>query len=200
MLDCKKLMTIAMCAGIFWLSGCSDDGDDGGAMDAATANDAALESDAPADGTCRASANCPPDEGCVGPNDVNCGVPPQEGCFGDGDCQVGDVCHVISDSCSGDGFGSMCGPACNPGDACGDNMLCNADGACRPLACDDPLVDCRPSQMCDPTTIDPTGAVYDIHRGCASISCVDDTPCPDSTVCVNGRCQDGPGVCSPPAA
>ena len=193
MMNDKKLLLAAMCAAATALSGCSDDGDTGGPMDAAVAIDA------PADGTCRSFAECPPDEFCLGPNDVNCGVPPQEGCFGDGDCLAGDLCHVIFDSCSGDGFGSMCGPPCNPGEACGDNMVCNADGACRPLGCDDPLVECSPSQVCDPASIDPAGPVYDIDRGCESIACMDDNPCPGMSACVNGRCQDGLGVCSLPA-
>lgn len=200
-----KLHTVAVGLGatLLIVSACSDDGGVGGEPDAAPDVFDAMMVDASVDalgGTCRSSAECSPDEGCVGPNDVFCGVPPQEGCMDAGECGPGSTCHVIPDSCSADGFGSECGPLCNPGDVCGDNMECNPDGACRPLACDQPAVDCRPSEVCDPASIDPAGPVHGIDRGCENITCADDGPCPTGAVCVNGYCQDGPGMCSPPAA
>ena len=93
----------------------------------------------------------------------------------------------------------MCGPTCPQGDACGNNLVCDADGACRPLPCDDPAVECRPSEVCDPASIDPAGPVHGIDHGCANVACADDGPCQGATVCVNGYCQDGPGACSLPA-
>lgn len=173
------------------LTGCSDDGNGG------PDSDAGIDAPMP-EGTCRGFADCPPDESCAGPNDVACGIPPQEGCMSDGDCQLGEVCNVIPDSCSADGFGSECGQSCTPGDPCGDNLICAENSACRPIACDQPGIECRPSEICDPASIDPAGPVYDIDRGCENITCTDDGPCPGATVCVNGYCQDGLGMCSPP--
>lgn len=172
------------------LAGCGDDGG-GGAPDAAMID---------ANQGCRSSIECMLDLGCVGPSDTNCGIPPQQQCAGDGDCGGGgNVCHAIADSCSPRGIGSMCGAACTPGDACGDGFVCDAQGACRPIPCDDPAYACRAAETCDPGSIDPAGAVYDITHGCTSIACADDGPCPGTSVCVNSYCQDGLGTCMPPA-
>lgn len=148
---------------------------------------------------CRSSADCSaPQEGCVGPNDVFCGIPPREECAGDQDCGAGTVCHAIPDSCSVDGIGSSCNAPCSPGQ-CGDGFVCAATGQCMPVACDDQEFDCSPSEICDPSSIDPSLPVHAITHGCTVIPCQDDAPCPSATVCVNGYCQDGPGTCSPPA-
>ena len=166
----------------------------------ACGDDGAGDADAGGDGSCRDSVECAPDEGCVGPDDVFCGIPPRQECNDDQACFAGTVCHVVADSCNATGIGSMCDVPCNPGDACGPAMVCNAEGACRALACDDPLYDCRPGQTCGQAPSDPATPVWDLHRGCENILCSDDGGCPDDTVCVNGNCQQGPGVCSPPAA
>ena len=99
----KPFLVIALASSLVMSTACSDDGDDGdgGVPDAAVLIDAPV-----GDGTCRMGGDCPPGESCVGPNDVFCGIAPQEGCFDDGECLGGDVCHVISDNCSADGFGS----------------------------------------------------------------------------------------------
>jgi hypothetical protein len=165
--------------------------------DPGTVPDAALDA---ADEGCRDSTECTGSTFCVGPNDVNCGIPPREECQIDQDCAApGDVCHAIADSCSGDGVGSFCGPPCTQPDECGAGFTCDAQGACRPIACDAAEFECRPSEICDPSSVDPGAPVPEITHGCVNIQCADDAPCPGATVCVNGYCQDGPGVCSLPA-
>lgn len=191
MIRLTSLSPVAALALLFSM-GCGDDG--GSPVDAPVAIDA------PVAAGCRDSAGCPLDEGCVGPNDTVCGVPPQEQCASSADCPNGDTCHAMYDSCSPDGVGSMCAPACTPGEVCGDGFVCNADGACMPVACDDPAYDCRGSEVCDPGSIDLTGPVHAVTHGCTIVACAgdDDTPCPGDSVCVNNYCQDGLGTCSPP--
>ncbi len=180
---------------------CSCGGGDDNTIDAtAGAPDAAETSgDAAPEGTCRDNTACADDESCIGPNDTNCGIPPQEGCSDIQGCANGDACHAIPDSCSPDGVGSMCGPACAPGDDCGDGFACAPDGACRPIPCDQPGHECRPSETCDTASIDLNGAVHEITHGCVTVPCTDDNVCANDTVCVNGYCQAGPGMCSLPA-
>ena len=150
-------------------------------------------------GGCHDSSVCGPAEGCVGPEDINCGIPPQEQCFSNADCPSGDVCHSIPDSCSPDHVGSQCGPACAQDLDCGDGFACGAGGSCAPLACDAPGSGCLPSQTCDPASIDPNAQASQRTDGCLKITCQNDGMCPTSTVCVNSYCQTGLGVCSPPA-
>lgn len=151
-------------------------------------------------GTCRGADECTGAESCVGPNDVVCGIPPQEQCQTDQDCPAGDVCHAIGDTCSPDGVGSRCGAPCIADDgSCGQDFQCGPQGACMPIPCDDAGFACRPSETCDPSSIDTNAPVHGITHGCAIIPCKGDTACPDQTVCVNGYCQDGLGSCALPA-
>jgi len=150
-------------------------------------------------GGCHDSSVCGPSEGCIGPEDINCGIPPQEQCFSNADCPGGDVCHSIPDSCSPDHVGSQCGPACAQDSDCGDGFACGSGGSCAPLACDTPGSGCLPSQTCDPASIDPSAPASQRTTGCQKITCQSDGMCPTSTVCVNGYCQTGLGVCMPPA-
>lgn len=149
-------------------------------------------------GGCRDSSVCGPAEGCVGPEDINCGIPPQEQCASNADCPGGAVCHSISDSCSPDHVGSQCGAACSQDSECG-GFACGPGGSCAPVACDEPGFECLPSQTCDPGSIDPNAPPSERTNGCQTIPCQSDGMCPASTVCVNGYCQTGLGVCMPPA-
>jgi hypothetical protein len=153
-------------------------------------------------GACRSQADCSPGGNiCYGPNDPMCGIPPQEECDDDGSCNKGQVCHSIPDSCSPDDVGSQCGFPCVGGGApaCGQGFVCDGTGHCRAQPCGGKGgFTCPVSQACVPTTIDPNLPAHEQTHGCVIASCTTDATCPTDTRCVNGRCQDGFGTCSPP--
>lgn len=151
------------------------------------------------EGGCRSSNECPPDEGCVGPEDTFCGIPPQEECLSSADCAAGDICHSMFDGCSPDGVGSRCGAPCTQDSECGDaKLVCGPDGSCAPMACDVPGAECLTTQTCDAASIDPNAAPSERTDGCKNVACQSDAGC-SSGACVNGYCQTGVGACMPPA-
>jgi len=148
--------------------------------------------------SCAATADCVDGLACAGPDDPQaCGIPPREGCSSDDDCTEPSVCHAIYDSCSPDGQGSECGPACSAG-SCGEGFRCGASGACEAIPCE--AGDCAETESCDPV-FDAQTPVYDHTSGCRPIACTPDADaCPGTTVCVNARCQSDFGQCAEPIA
>ncbi len=147
--------------------------------------------------TCAATADCATGLSCSGPNDFGgCGIAPREECDGDTGCP-GQRCHAIADSCSLDGIGAQCGPACTSDAACGAGFHCPA-GACVAIRCDAGFA-CAAREVCDPSRIAASAPVYDQHHGCFAVSCTSDDAC-GARSCVNGVCQDGPGTCAKPIA
>ena len=154
----------------------------------------------PADGRCHTQSDCTSGfEICYGPNDPKCGIPPRQECDDDSGCTgKGQVCHSVADSCSPDGVGSMCAKPCD-GSGCDDGFTCDGTGHCRASTCGAPEgFACPRSQTCDPSSIDTGAAAHAITHGCVSTSCSSDGECPTDTRCVNDRCQDDLGTCSPP--
>jgi hypothetical protein len=146
---------------------------------------------------CRAAGDCDLGLACAGPNDPQpCGVPPREACAGDANCTAaGDRCHVIADSCSPDGFGSECRPACSGDPQCGEGMRCSS-GVCVAILCNAGFT-CAAREVCDPGRISSATPVFDRHHGCFPIACTSDEICAGRS-CVNGSCQDRPGTCVVP--
>jgi hypothetical protein len=164
---------------------------DAGSVDASGGEDA---SSADAGGGCRATSECS-GELCIGPDDRVCGIPPREECSSDEECGEG-VCHAVSDSCSPDGVGSTCGPSCAKA-GCEQGFECTASGRCTPVVCGEAYA-CRTAERCEPSSVDDGAAPHAITHGCVAIACANDEPCAGAGVCVNGRCQSGPGTCSSP--
>lgn len=129
-----------------------------------------------------------PLEICIGPDEPLCGVEFEDACFGHDDCGEDGRCHAIAATCSDDGLSAECGPPCEPG-AISGAFRCDADGAWAPLPCDEGYA-CGAYARCNPARA---------AHGCEPISCGSSTPC-EVGVCVNGRCQSGPGRCQPPPA
>lgn len=145
-------------------------------------------------GGCRAHKECRSGYYCAGPNERRaCGVPPREQCASSTDCGAGGVCHAISDGCSPDGVGSMCGTDCTAM-SCGAGFRCSAMKACEPVPCDDGFT-CPSHQRCDPAVARAMGPVHARTSGCVDIACIADAGCPMGKVCVNAICQDGTGTC-----
>jgi hypothetical protein len=172
------------------------------ATDARVIVKADADVDPPPAGQCRERGDCASaGDLCYGPDEPMCGAAPQEECDDDGSCGKGEVCHSIADGCSGDGVGSRCGFPCMHAGAptCGNLFTCDLTGHCRPLACaaKDGFT-CPVSQTCDPATIDPRAPAHAITHGCVVAACTSDATCPAESRCVNGKCQDGFGECSPP--
>ena len=147
--------------------------------------------------TCNATADCDTGLDCAGPDDpAVCGIAPRQECQSDTDCQVVDTyCHVIADSCSPDGVGSECRPACTGDAACGTGFRCDANH-CIAIACDAGFA-CADREACDPSRITNATPIYDRHHGCFAVACTTDAIC-DAGACVNGTCQDGLGTCEKP--
>lgn len=173
-----------------------------GTPDARVADAGSPDASTPPMGACRTQADCASGfDICYGPNEPMCGIPPQEECSDDPGCGKGRVCHSVPDSCSPDGVGSLCGSPCVGAGApvCADGFACDGTGHCRALPCGGKSgVACPVSQTCDPSTIDPNGPAHAQTHGCVVASCSTDATCPTATRCVNGRCQDSFGACSPP--
>jgi len=153
-------------------------------------------------GACRTQTDCASGSDiCYGPNDPMCGTPPREECNDDSGCGKGQVCHSIEDSCSPDGIGSQCSfPCINTGaPQCDLGFACDGTGHCRAQPCGGKGgFTCPVSQACDPTTIDTGLPAHAQTHGCVVAACTTDATCPTDTRCVNGRCQDSFGACSPP--
>lgn len=145
-------------------------------------------------GSCRSLKDCRSGLYCDGPNEPTvCGIPPREQCADSSGCGGGEVCHAISDSCSRDGIGSLCGPPCTAG-SCGPGLRCGTGAACEPVPCDEGFT-CPGHQRCDPAVAHAMGPVHARTSGCVDITCAADTTCPTGKVCVNAICQDSPGTC-----
>lgn len=143
---------------------------------------------------CASQADCPADLICQGPNEPQaCGIGPMEECAVPEDCADDNRCHTVIDSCSPDGFGSECAPACTP-ESCGEDFICDA-GACRAIPCAVQADICPPWQTCDPTSLPIETPIYDQHHGCVDITCTIDDDCPTVLFCVNATCQESPGEC-----
>lgn len=185
------------------MDGAARDGDaldhDGGASDS---DGGTSSGDGGGADTCRARDECSgsgpmglPLE-CQGPNAGQvCGIPPREGCASRDDCGGGE-CHAVADSCSPDGVGSECRPACTVEDNCGDGFRCG-DGACEAIRCDEGFT-CPSHMRCDPTSLDSATAVHQRHHGCVIVQCTTDNECDDDEFCVVGYCQTGLGACVEP--
>jgi hypothetical protein len=153
-------------------------------------------------GACRQQSDCAPGGNiCYGPNDPMCGIPPMQECDDDSTCGKGQVCHSSLDTCSPDRVGSLCGFPCIGAGApqCSEGFTCDGTGHCRADRCGGKgAFQCPASQACDPTTIDTELPAHAVTHGCVVAACTTDATCPTDTRCVNGRCQDSFGACSPP--
>jgi hypothetical protein len=175
-------------------------------QDAGNTADAAIDAGSPLPEGCRSHDECGDMESesgtyCATPYDANvCGVPPMEECWSAQDCAgIGPTgmnlsCHAVVDSCSPDGFGSVCGQSClnNPAVCDGgdpDPLVCGSDGACTPQSCLDGH-DCHAVQFCDPN-LNSAGP-----HGCNFVSCQADTDCLPGLYCVLGMCIETLGTCS----
>lgn len=134
---------------------------------------------------------------CVGPQsgDVGCGIPPLEECNLAEDCGAGQVCHAFVDTCSPDGFGSVCASPCTDDVDCGAGVRCAA-GACTVIPCTEDASICRGWEACDPSAVS-LGGVLGQQDGCVQIPCANDQVCGTGR-CVVGVCQSGLGACGSP--
>jgi hypothetical protein len=155
--------------------------------------------DGSAGSECHSTRDCDVHSGlaCVGQTDHGgCGIPPRQDCSGDVDCNgVAQRCHAILDSCSPDGIGSECRPACAQDGECGSDLRCDA-GACVAISCAAGFA-CAGREVCEPARIPASAPVYDRHHGCFLVTCAADSEC-GSRFCVNGSCQDLLGTCMEP--
>jgi hypothetical protein len=197
-----SLSGLVLAAALAALAACgtNDPGPDASPIDP-DASTLAPDATVPGEGHCRTQTDCSGGgDICYGPNDTMCGIPPRQDCDDDSGCGgKGQVCHAIADNCSVDRIGSVCGPPCGGVTGCDDGFTCDATGHCRASTCGAAAgFACPPSQTCDPSSIDPNAAAHALSHGCVSIACSADAECPADTRCVNDRCQDDFGVCSPP--
>lgn len=148
------------------------------------------------DSGCAADTECGAGLVCVGPQsgDRGCGIPPLEECNTVEDCGGGEVCHAFVDSCSADGFGSVCASPCTLDEDCGAGLQCD-DGACTVISCADEPAVCGGWESCDASALS-TG-VLSQNDGCAVIPCVNDAVCGTGR-CVVGVCQSSLGTCASP--
>ncbi|MBT8494357.1 MAG: hypothetical protein KJO07_14980 [Deltaproteobacteria bacterium] len=146
---------------------------------------------------CSASADCADGLGCAGPDDPQvCGIAPREGCFSDDDCLEGSFCHLVSDPCSSDGWGSECGSPCGDAGTVAFGRRCSERGAWEAVPCNE-VDNCGELEVCDPDFDDQT-PVWNRTDGCQRIGCTGDDGCPDGSACVNGACQSDYGSCIEP--
>lgn len=162
--------------------------DTGSATTTTATTTAATTGDLP-DGACRSDADCAAqDEQCFAPGEANCGdcQGPSEPCVLDRDCADGTVCAPFVASCPCDPTARGCVPKCD-GD-CGPAATCDPDsGQCVPLTCSQDDLACPPHFHCAP------GSGAD---DCERDTCAADDEC-DGGFCVESRCHDGLGHCSP---
>src|SRR5258707_882902 len=112
---------------------------------------------------CHLTADCDPGLGCLAP---------RQECSTDTDCP-GARCHAIFDSCSPDGIGWECRPACaGDGECGGSDFHCDA-GACVAVSCDAGYT-CPARQVCDPSRITAATPVFDRPHGCFNVACTGD--------------------------
>ena len=143
---------------------------------------------------CERADDCGTDLTCVGPDEPHfCGIDPRQECTTTLDCPEGMVCSAVADACRAGGFGSACQMPCG-GTTCSNFILCNAQHACEPVACDKGYT-CPAWQRCDPEAAQGTGPVFTRSHGCVQVDCTDDSGCPSGQVCVTDFCQEGAGVC-----
>jgi len=104
-------------------------------------------------------------------------------CEEDSDCAAsahGSICEPQEGSCRG---GRTCRPGCEANDECEVHETCDEGGRCEAKECTADL-HCPADFSC--------GDGY-----CTRTNCSTDSDC--DNVCVNERCQEGGGYCSPPA-
>lgn len=124
-----------------------------------------------------------------------CGIcrEPVRACEDDAGCAPGQVCVEETDPCSCGGAGTACVMDCRTAesDPCGEEARCGASGACE-------VIDCGAGWACPLNTRchAASDGARDAH-GCGRIACDAASDC-DCGVCMDGVCQDGPGVCLPP--
>ena len=148
--------------------------------------------DCPALACCRGDADCTNIE-CRTPDDPRicgiCQVVDSE-CTSDAQCQTSEagvgaplICQPIICAC--DSSANRCVPGCSRDEECGAAEACDLlRGRCGPQAC---------------SAAAPCPADFDCTAGsCARRACTTDATC--DGFCVESRCRDALGVCSPPPA
>lgn len=151
----------------------------------------------PAFPPCTSSADCEGGIACRPPSarDV-CGIcrPSSRECEADADCGPGGVCAERELPCSCEGEpDTICTIDCRTAesDPCAAGERCSTeDGHCRAISCAEGWA-CALNERCTP------GAGASDAHGCARLECDDASDC-DCGACIDGRCEDGPGVCMPP--
>lgn len=150
----------------------------------------------PAFPPCRSSDDCEGGIGCTPPGAPQvcgaCRIATRE-CEEDADCGPGGVCTTRELPCACDQPDTVCAIDCRTAesDPCAAGERCASDGHCRAIPCTESW-ECAPNTRCDPSV----DAATDAH-GCARMTCESAADC-DCGVCMDGICQDGPGVCMPP--
>lgn len=145
---------------------------------------------------CTSSLECEGGIPCVpAGSPPGCGIcrEPVRECESDADCGVAGTCVETSAPCSCGGPDSACAPDCRTAesDPCGEGSRCGTDGHCRPISCLDGH-SCPANMRCTEDGPSPPDG-----HGCSRIACSVASDC-DCGVCMDGLCQDGPGVCMPP--
>lgn len=152
----------------------------------------------PAFPPCTSSADCPAGIACRPPSGpAPCGIcrPTSRECEADAECGPGRVCaeHAEPCACSGD-LSTVCTVDCRSAESepCAAGERCSvSDGRCRAISCTEGWA-CALNERCTPGA----DAATDAH-GCSRLECGDASDC-DCGVCIEGRCEDGPGLCMPP--
>jgi len=164
-----------------------------------TTEDASSSGDAstggPPDGACRSDADC--DDGdfefCFAPDEANCGACqiPDAPCVDQSECDIGLLCVPFVAACACDPSAMHCVSIvpCGSDSDCEDTDFCD-EGTCAARTCDGQMFDCPAFFDCVPD------AETDDH--CVRHPCVSDDEC-SGGFCVEGRCFDSLGECSPPA-
>lgn len=164
-----------------------------------TTGDASSTGDAstggPPDGACRGDADC--DDGdfelCFAPDETNCGAcqVPDAPCADQSECDIGLLCVPFIAPCACDPFAMQCVPLvmCESDGDCQDTEVCD-QGACTAKTCDQHMSGCPEFFDCVP---DSEPADHCVRHPCAA-----DDEC-SGGFCVEGRCFEGLGMCSPPA-
>ena len=148
-------------------------------------------------GQCQCQCDCGAESDCTRQSPAYACVPPGEPappCCGTGPmCSTSQDCGTLGDGtpmlCTG-GLCASCIPPCVDDAWCGDGYRCGTDGLCARARCDTDGFACPAHSTCDGQNPES-----DSH-GCLHDPCTTDSDCSQGA-CVNGRCWDAAGSCSP---
>jgi hypothetical protein len=168
---------------------------------------------------CWPASACPIPPSMCGTINTGTGSSDPTECTSDDDCPPDGICVTTFSGCP------QCPhracqyppPLCiEEPDSCGTTAVCQADGTCAPLSCDDgyacgdgsrcavgsaradghgcELIPCDDGWMCEENTR-CTAPTEPASHGCIKLECQSDTDC-DCGYCVNGACRSSLGMCS----